>query len=70
MKKAIYEQETTWGVHTVTEGCGKYAGKFIAQSRGHGGARGYFRVFDTADAATAHIDSQTRPIRQDERISL
>lgn len=67
-KKVLYEKETNWGVHEVTEGFGKYKGKFIAQSNGWGGARGYFRVFDTEEEAKAHVDHQTRPLPKEDII--
>jgi len=62
MRKPLYEKETNWGTHEVTEGFGKYTGKFVAQSRGWGGARGYFRIFETFEEAKAHVDRQTRPL--------
>ena len=62
MKNELYKKETTWGVHRVTAGYGKNAGKFIAESSGWGGARGYFRVFDSVDEAKSFVDSQTKPM--------
>lgn len=60
--KNLYEKETTWGVHSVTQGRGKYAGKFIYESRGWGGARGTFRVFDTLEEAIEAVDRATATI--------
>jgi len=57
----LYKKETNWGVHRVTAGYGKNAGKFVAESSGWGGARGYFRTFDTIDEAKTYVDSQTKP---------
>ena len=66
MKKELYTKETTWGTHWVSHGFGKHTGKFIAQSRGAGGARGYFVVKDTLEEAKAVVDRETRPIVDDE----
>lgn len=66
MKKELYVKETNWGTHWVSEGFGKHDGKFIAQSRGAGGARGYFEVFDSLAEATAFVDRRTIPIVNDE----
>lgn len=63
--KTLYSKETNWGEHTVTAGFGKHAGKFVAQSLGWGGARGYFRVFNTLKEAKSHVDHQTRKIKSD-----
>ena len=68
--KELYCKETNWGVHTVTEGFGKYKGKFVAQSSGWGGARGYFRVFDTLEEAKGHVDHQIRPLPKNDVIKL
>jgi len=70
MSKALYRKETTWGAHTVTAGRGKYDGKFVAESYGWGGARGYFRVFDALEEATAHVDKQTEPLPESEPIQF
>ena len=64
--KILYEKETNWGYHWVSKGFGKYEGKFIAQSRGAGGAKGYFRVFDTEEEAKAHVEHSTRPLPKDD----
>jgi len=61
-KRELYERETNWGVHTVTEGFGKHTGKFIAESRGWGGKAGYFKVCETEQEARDYVDSQTRPL--------
>jgi len=66
LKKELYAKETSWGTHWVSEGFGKHEGKFIAQSRGAGGARGYFKPCDTLDAAIAVVDRETAPIINDE----
>ena len=59
--KELYTKETNWGAHWVSRGFGKHAGKFIAQSRGAGGARGYFFVKDTLEEAKAIVDDRTKP---------
>jgi len=69
-QKVLYEKETNWGVHQVTEGFGKYTGKFIAQSSGWGGARGYFKPCDSLKEAKAWVDRQTRPLPKSDRISF
>ena len=69
-KKDLYAKETNWGFHWVTEGFGKHEGKFIAQSRGAGGAKGYFKVCDTLEEAKAWVDRQTRPLPKEDIISF
>jgi hypothetical protein len=69
-KELLYYKETNWGTHTVTEGYGKYAGMFVAQSQGWGGARGYFRVFGSLEEAKDYIDKQTAPASPSKRITL
>ena len=61
-QKDLYAKETNWGYHWVTKGFGKHKGKFTAQSQGAGGAKGYFKVFDTFEKAKAWVDGQTRPL--------
>jgi hypothetical protein len=68
--KEIVRIETAWGIHTVTPGRGKYEGQFVAESRGWGGARGYFRAFSTEAAAAEHIERQTRPLDPKDIIEL
>ena len=70
MQKELYEIETSWGGHWVTEGFGKYTGKFVAQSRGAGGAEGYFKVFDTLDEAKNYVDQQTKPLPEADRPAI
>lgn len=70
MQKELYTKETNWGTHTVTAGYGKNTGKFVAQSFGHGGARGYFRVFDTLEQATAFVDDRTKPLPKSDVVSF
>jgi len=66
LKEELHVKETAWGTHWVSEGFGKYTGKFIAQSRGSGGAPGYFTVKDTLEEAKAVVDRETAPIINDE----
>ena len=66
LEKELYTKETTWGTHWVSKGLGKHTGKFIAQSRGAGGAEGYFQVKDTLEEAKAVVDRETTPIIDDE----
>lgn len=70
VKKELYKKETNWGEHIVTAGFGKYTGKFIAQSFGWGGARGYFKAFDSLEEAKAYVLQRTRPMPASDAISL
>jgi len=67
----LFRSETQWGVHRIVEGFGKHTGKFIAESSGWGGARRYFRIFDTFEDAKAFVEWQTRPAcPPEQRITL
>ena len=70
MAKELYAKETNWGYHWVSEGFGKHDGKFIAQSRGAGGARGYFAVCDTLEEAKAVVDRETKPLPKSDAIKF
>ena len=68
--KDLYTKETNWGTHFVTAGFGKYSGKFLAQSIGAGGARGYFIVCESLEDAVTAIEKNTAPLPESDRIRL
>jgi len=60
-KRELARFETTWGAHTIVPGRGKNAGKFVAESRGWGGKRGYWHAFDSLEEARDYVARQVKP---------